>query len=935
MISPSVFSMKVPVCTCLLLAVLSAPAAPPTPDEHFTLKVLPLLRQKCFPCHGEGGKKIKGGLDMTSLEKLLEGGEFYDEVLVPGEPGKSFMMAAIRWEDPDYEMPPKENDRLQEEEIAMIEKWIAAGAPWPGKSAQAEIRKRERGRKVTAEGVILETSGGLSEDWTYRRYQPGDIWAFQPVQDPPVPQVAGVAHPVDAFVRTKLEAVGARPAPRAEPRALLRRLTFALTGLPPTPEEAKRFLADWEADSERAWNAAIDRLLASPHYGERWAQHWLDVVRYADTSGYSNDWERSNAWRYRDYVIRSLNRDKPWDRFIKEQIAGDELSPGDPEMTVATGFLRMGPWEHTAMSPNVESRQLYLDDVVNVTGQAFLSTTMRCFKCHDHKFDPLPTRDYYRLYAAFATTQPAEMGAAFLPRENRKGFPQSRAHVEKQLEFARNERDRLYAKREAAAKQWYRERGLPYKDERTRRPLQEEKPPRFAGLTTAEQGVLKVREQDVRIWSRCLERFEPLAQSVWSGGDLHQPSQKLRPPNPKNKGQMGKAKKMPESFIYDGGSVHAKGGQVTPGVLSVLGLPTSTGSQEDPYALPAGMAQRRLALAEWIARPDNPLTTRSIVNRVWHYHFGRGLAGNPNNFGATGKKPTHPALLDYLTTRFVEEGWSLKKLHKRILTSEAWRMACAHPERETMASKDPTNELLWVFEARRLTAEELRDSLLAVTGELNPEMGGLPVFPEINREVAFSPRMIQFSLAPAWQASRTPAERNRRSIYAYRVRGLPDPLLEVFNRPSPDDSCEMRDAPSVTPQVFTLLNGEVLTQRSLALALRLERERKDLAGRLGRAYELAFNRAPTPVERETLTGHYHRMVVYHGQHQPDPVAYPTRLTRSLVEELSGDAFEYEELLHAYKDYTHDPQAAEVSAETRALADLALLLFNTNEYLFVY
>ncbi len=905
-------------------------------DQLFTLKIKPIFAEKCNGCHGDDPEKIKGDLDMLSLEKLLQGGEtFGEEVLVPGDAGKSFLMEAIRWEDPDYEMPPKENDRLSAEQVTLIETWINAGAPWPSAEVQASIIAADAKAAVTDDGMIVETSGGLADEWTYRRYQPEDIWSFLPVKQPEVPAVGNVQNPIDAFVLDQLQEAGIEPAPQADPLSLIRRLYFDLSGLPPTPYEAEAFLQAWNEDAEAAWIAAIDQLLASPRYGERWAQHWLDVVRYADTAGYSNDWERSNAWRYRDYVIRSLNDDKPWDRFILEQLAGDELEPGNPEMTVATGFLRMGPWEHTGMNPEVESRQLYLDDVTNVVGQAFMSTTLRCAKCHDHKFDPIPTRDYYRIYAAFATTQPAEMRAEYLPAENVSSFETDREHVKELLAYAQQEVDALYAKREKAARKWYEERGLEYKDEPTRRPLKEPKPPRFVGLTTEEEGQLKVREQDVRIWSRAMERFEPLAQSVYSGGDLYQASQRLRPPNPNKASDLEKSEKLPQSFIYSGGSVYAEGEPVTPGVLSAVGLASAQGNQGDPYEVPKSMGNRRLELARWIAHPQNSLTTRSIVNRVWHYHFGRGIAANPNNFGATGGRPTHPELLDYLASVFVEKGWSLKELHKLILTSETWRRSTSHPHMEELQAQDPNNNLLAYFTPRRLTAEELRDSLLAITGELNREMGGLPARPEMNREVALAPRMIQFSLAPAYQPSKTPEERNRRTIYARRVRGLPDPMLEVFNKPNSDDSCEFRDAPSVTPQVFTLLNSEVMTLRSIALALRLESEASTTADRISRGYELTFNRLPSATELDTLTKHYEKMVAYHQQHHPDPVTYPTEITRSLVEEFTGDPFDYQEMLNAYRDFTPDTQPSEVSPETRALADIALLLFNTNEFLFVY
>lgn len=931
----------------LLLAILALAAptnlsAGSEDDRHFTLKVAPLLGEKCFGCHGvdpaTGKENFKGGLDLRSREAMLAGGETIDDVLVPGAPHDSFLIRSVKWEDPDYEMPPKENDRLTPAQIAWLEEWIAAGAPWPDEARQQEIRLAERARRVTEDGEIVPTSGGLGDDWTYRRYQPEDLWALRPVKKPQPPELGGSfwqdsTHPIDAFIGARLAAAGLEPAPEAAPHTLLRRLHFDLTGLPPGPEEMNDFLAAWDRDAETAWTTEIDRLLASPRYGERWAQHWLDVVRYADTAGYSNDWEMANLWRFRDYVIRSLNDDKPWNRFILEQLAGDELDPADPEMKVATGFLRAGPWEHTAMSPEVESRQLYLDDVVNSTGVSFLSTTMKCVKCHDHKFDPIPTRDYYRMYSVFATTQPSEMEAPYLESENLSGFDASRAHVAELLRFAREDLERLETKREQAARAWYAERGLPYKDEQTRSPLDEPKPPRFAGLTTAEQGILKVREQDVRIWERALERFEPLAQSVHNGGDLFQLSIKLRPPTTER--ALKKSRQLPVSKILMGGSIYAEGEPVTPGVLSAVGLATDTATPEDPFALPADVGGRRLALARWIASDDNTLATRSIVNRIWHYHFGRGIAANPNNFGATGRKPTHPELLDWLTAEFVRSGWSVKSLHRLILTSQAWRMDSQHPQREAYAQKDPNNELWWVFEPRRLSAEELRDSMLAITGELNLEMGGLPVFPEINPEVALSPRKIQFSLAPAWQPSATPEERHRRSIYTYRVRTLPDPLLEVFNRPNPDDSCELRDAAVATPQVFTMMNSERMVNRSIAFALRLEREEDTPGERLSRAFELAFQRPPRPQELARLTSHFEEMAAYHRNHALEKRTYPERITRALVEELSGDPFEYEELLNGYRKFKPDPGPEDVTPETRALADIALLIFNSNEFAFVY
>lgn len=921
-------------------------------ERTFTLKILPLLKQKCLGCHGEKPTRLRGGYDVRTRKALLKGGDSEKPAVVPGHPEKSTLYQAIRWMN-DLEMPPKENDRLTKAQIELVRKWIVAGAPWPDEKAQAKYRQQNWSQPANKDGILVKTSGGLNDEWTYRRYQPADVWAFQPVQKPKITQTR-VANPIDYFINAKLTKAGAKPAPQARPQTLIRRATFDLIGLPPTPEEIDRFVTAWKANPAQAWGKLIDRLLASPHYGERWAQHWLDVARYADTGGMANDFERSNAWRYRDYVIRSLNNDKPYNQFVLEQIAGDQLADAsvkrrlgkervaavraagsyteeEAEWIVATSFLRMGAWDN-AMIKAPQARQIYLDDLVNSVGQTFLATTMRCCRCHDHKFDPLPTRDYYRLYAAFAGTQMAERPLRFLSSENRERFAQGKAFVEKMLSYARQEKQKIIAKRETAARKWYAEHNLPYKDANARRnDPDEKKPPRNVGLDHVDEGQLKVREQDEWIWNRRLERYQPMVNAVYDGQDakpVWNRARKLRMPKKIN------SNFKPGTHILMGGSLEAPGEKVRPGVLSGIALPAGA-VEDDPYILPEDITQRRLALAKWIADPRNPLTTRAIVNRVWQYHFGKPLAGNPNNFGAKGSKPTHPELLDFLAADFVEHGWKLKRLHKLIMSSQTYQMSGQHPLSEELARTDPNNALLAYFPPRRLTAEELRDAMLHLSGELNPAMGGLPIMPEINLEVAFQPRMIQFSLAPAYQPSRTPKERNRRSIYAYRGRGLPDPFLEAFNRPSPNDSCEIRDSAAVTPQAFTLLNSDLVTDRSIALALRLQKDAKTLEGQLDRVFQLVLGRSPTPAQKERLTAYVQKMRKYHHNLKPKPVRYPTRIRRSLVEEFSGKPFEYDEILPIFEKYVPDPKPADVSAETRALADLCLLLLNSNEFIYLY
>ena len=894
----------------LLLAIsLSATilgAADQDWDRRFSVEVKPLLAAKCFACHGQSREAILGGLDLTSRQTA-------EEALSPGAAESSKVYEAVTWTNAKLRMPPKENDRLSEEQTWLIRDWIDAGAAWPDEETQARYLAED------VSGVVVTTSGGQSDDWTNRRYEGDELWAFQPltIVEPP----AGV-NPIDYFHREKLSEASLEPAPEADRLTLLRRASYDLTGLGPTPDQKKDFV-----DDQGSWTGLIDSLLASPRYGEQWGRHWLDVTRYADTAGNSNDYERSNAWRYRDYVIRSLNSDKPYDQFVLEQLAGDELRPDDPEMLVATGFLRMGPWG-SAMVPKKMARQAYLDDVVNSVGVTFLSLPLRCAKCHDHKFDPIPTRDYYRVYAAFATTQMAERPAEFLPEENQGHFDEGRQHVAALRDFATERVKELKAKMEQADREWYAERGAEYLTLNERRDIPDsEKPPRNHGLTSEEEGRLKVRQQDEWIWTRRLERYEPLAQSVFNGPDyIPGNGRKLRVPEELD------AEWRPESAVLAGGSVHAPTEAVTPGVLSAISWESD---REDPWAITEQIDGRRLEFAKWVVDERNTLTARSIVNRVWSYHFGRGIAANPNNFGVSGAKPTHPELLNWLTADFVRNGWKLKRLHRLIMTSKLYRQSGERADMVQYREKDTNNLLMGYYQPRRLTAEEVRDSMLGVSGELNLEMGGVPAMPEINMEVALQPRMIQFSIAPAHQPSRTPAERNRRSIYTYKVRGQADPFLEVFNQPNPNDSCERRDSAAVSPQALTLLNSDVATARSIAFAMRLEREASSPEARIARAFELTLSRAPDLAERDAMSSYFDRMLAHHRQHEPKRTTYPTQVTRSLVEEFTGAPFKYEELLNRFEDYVPDTKPWEVSAETRALADVCLLMFNSNEFAYVY
>ena len=926
----------------------------------FATEILPLFQARCFGCHGEGDR-VEGGLTMTSLEDLCSGGESGEAAIVPGDPQQGSLLAAVEWDG--LEMPPKESERLSNGQIDVIRQWIAAGAPWPDAAEREKIRVAEQEKSRGGDLFQVATSGGTTTEWTTRPYKKEDVWAFLPLRqsDTLVPNGVESGSEIDFFINRKLEEVGVAPNPIAGPSDLIRRLSYDLTGLPPTKAEVDNFLVAFQRDPEASYRDLVDRLLASPCYGEHWARHWLDVSRYADTGGMSNDYERSNMWRYRDYVIRAFNQDKPYDEFVREQLAGDELAEesartrisnsglageklesalrsleksGDyteqeAEWLVATGFLRLGPWDNAMVEPD-EARQIYLDDLVNITGQAFLSQTLRCCKCHDHKFDPIPTRDYYRIYSAFSTTFAAERPVRFLGQESQERFEDGRKLVQQMLDFARERKQQLVDKRESAARVWYEEHGLPYKSEKDRRADNDEmKPPRHVGLTTVETGRLKVREQDEWIWERRLERYQPLAQSVFSSPTIPKKlaaAKKLR--IFRNAAGDGEGV---EAYILAGGALTAPGDLVKPGVLSAVSHAVRT-EPEDPYLISSKYRGRRTMLANWIASPENPLATRSIVNRVWQFHFGVGLAENSNNFGGKGGKPTHPELLDYLAGRLVEQGWSLKSLHREIVLSAAYRRSSG-PVDSAVIEADPDNKLLAHFRRRRLTAEEIRDSLLQVTGELVHSRGGVPVFPEINMEVALQPRMIQFSLAPAYQPSTTPSERNRRSVYAYQCRGQSDPFMELFNQPNPNESCELRDSASLTPQALTLLNSEFMLARAVALASQLNEASSRLDEVIDAAFVAVLGRQATSEERDRLLV-FCRDAAVGLDVQAQRPKYPAQITRSLVEEFSGESFEYTEILPAFVNYQADEVIEDLNGRERAVANLCLLLMNTNEFLFV-
>ena len=861
-----------------LISLVGTDATEISSDMLFAHKILPMFKAKCLACHGEDPKKIKGDFDMRTYSGLLRGGESEEPSVVPGKPLQSPLYMAVKRDHEDQwePMPPKENDKLSTEQTDHIRNWIEGGAPWPGPESLSNLLKEKD--PWSADGSVkVKTSGGLSEDWTNRKYEESKLWAYQPISKP---NLRTNDHPVDALIRAR-SPEGLSVALSAEALTLIRRVTFDLTGLPPKPREVQAFKMAWEKDRDGAWEDLIDQLLASPHYGEQMARHWLDVVRYADSAGFSNDYPRPHAWRYRDYVVRSFNNDKPYDQFVREQIAGDEIKPKDPDHLIATGFLRMGPWEHTAMSVKAVTRQQYLDDVVNSVGVTFLANELRCAKCHDHKFDPIPTRDYYRMQAIFAPVTFSERKLPWQDFENRIGIKKDHERYQRLI----------------------KEKGI-----RSITSLPEaDRPVSQFDKESERAGHSKVNNKRRQQLNYQLKRANPSVFSVINGA--------------------------PDKIhILKGGSIESPQEEVSPGILSLF-----EGSEE-LASLTNNKNGRRKELAKWITSKNNPLTARVIVNRIWQWHFGQGLAGNPNNFGGTGKFPTHPELLDWLAATFIEGDWSVKKIHRYILTSATYQRSASHPDPQALARLDPENISYASFKPRKLTAEELRDSMLAVSGELNPTLGGIPCHPEINEEIAMQPRHIMGSVGPAYQADPLPSQRNRRTLYAERIRTLADPMLEVFNKPGPDLSCERRETATIAPQAFTMLNSPIIRSRALAFAARLQKERPgNINEQVRRAFQLTYHRMPHDIEMKMSLEYLANSKKEHEANQQERVELPKYVVRQMVEEMTGQAFWWVEDLDIYAgpDYVSDLKPWDVGSDTRALGDLCLVLFNSNEFIYIY
>jgi hypothetical protein len=774
-------------CALIALVLLGATTAAraddkpaePTPEgvEFFEKKVRPVLVKHCYSCHSAKAKKVKAELRLDTRDGVRKGGTS-GPAIVPGDPAKSLLVQAVRHAEPTLKMPPEA--KLKPEEIADLEAWVKMGAPDPRTGAAASKRiDIEKGKQ---------------------------FWAFRPVVRPEVPK-HGHASPIDNFIHAKLDAKGLKAVALADKRILIRRATFDLTGLPPSPEEVEAFLKD---DSPDAFAKVVDRLLASPHYGERWGRHWMDVIRYSDTAGDNSDYPIPQMYRYRNWVIDAFNRDMPYDEFVRQQLAGD-LMPAKDEADrqakiIATGYLansrRFGSYE--------EARYpwyLTYEDTIDNLGRTFLGLTVGCARCHDHKFDPIPQEDYYALYGFFSSTRYPRPGIE-LDKVQRDFVPLAPADKVAAFEKERSERmaaldakvKAVTAEKKEAEKALAEAEKIEDEDERKAKIAEGNK------KVDALKQKIKVAQKELEDFAKKPLPFET-AYAVAEG---------------KTEGK----KKVGNACVQIKGDPERLGPEVPRRFPLVLGGQT----------LPTGeKGSGRLHLANWLADAKNPLTARVMVNRVWQYHFGKGLVPTASNFGALGQPPTHPELLDYLAARFVEAEWSVKAMHRVVMLSRAYQLSSR--DDEANAKIDVNNDYLWRFDRRRLDAESIRDTLLAVGGNLDRAPGGAHPFPAMN----------------AWNYTqhnpfKAVYDTNRRSVYLMTQRIQRHPFLALFDGPDTNAGTATRTTSTTPLQALYLMNDPFMHAQAKKFAERVRNERKEDAGRIERAYLLLYGRPPSAEE---------------------------------------------------------------------------------------
>jgi uncharacterized protein DUF1553/uncharacterized protein DUF1549 len=719
------------------------------------------------------------------------------------------------------------------------------------------------------------------------------LWSIQPVRTPTPPRVTHrrwVRTPIDAFVMADLEKAGIAPASRADKITLLRRASLDLIGLPPTPEDVAAFLADKSAN---AFDKVIDRLLASPQYGERWARHWLDLARYAESEGFKADETRPNAWRYRDYVIKAFNTDKPYDRFLMEQLAGDELWPDDFDARVATAFNRHYPDESNARNL-MQRRQEILNDITDTVGATFLGLTVGCARCHDHKFDPILQADYYRLQAFFANVRAAD-DVLLVPQ------PQAELHRARFAEWEAQTRD--VRERIAAVE-------APKRQEIERELI--EKYPEAIQAAIKKPGDERT-PIEWQMFHKAKTYLDPkshayVASSRIVGGQLKGETRKqwdalqaeLKTFDRLNPGELPMAtaivdanRTAPTTFTLYGGAYDAPVDEVQPGFLTIL---DSKPAAIEP--LPAGVEStgRRATLARWLVNPSNPLTARVMVNRIWHYHFGRGLAASPSNFGISGERPTNPALLDWMAAEFARSGWSMKAMHRLIMRSSVYQQSSAW--RAEAGKIDSGNRLWWRFPRQRLEGEVIRDSALAVAGVLNTTFGGPSVFPDV------PPGMESRG---GWKVSERPEDRNRRSIYVFVRRNTRYPLFEAFDMPDTHESCARRDVTTSPLQALMMLNSSMTIEWARAFAGRvLKQAGEDPIAQIDAAYQLAYSRRPRAAERASALDFFnrHRAILENRTAAGGKLSVPAERPPTVTETAAATLVDFCHMLLNSNEFVH-------------------------------
>ncbi len=790
-------------------------------DPSLAKAALKVLDKNCLACHGA---ILQAGLDMRQRETLLKGGEG-GPVLIPGnaEESRLFMAAAHVGE---LKMPPNEQP-ISEGDLEVLRDWINAGAPWDGT------------------GVAKPSE----PSW----------WSLRKPQRPSLPVTSDgnwISTPIDAFVLARLDEKGLKPAAPAGKRTLIRRAYFDLIGLPPTPEQVETFLKDPSPD---AYQRRIRELLDSPRYGERWARHWLDVVRYADSSGFESDHSYPNAWRYRDYVIKSFNDDKPYDRFLQEQIAGDELWPDRFELPdsrtippkkmeylearVGTGLYTFGPEVLESMQYAEQLRAEELTDWADTTGAAFLGLTMGCARCHNHKFDPITQRDYFSFQAIFENSRKVEMSLMSPIQEVSRNidFPAIVAVEEARIAY------RLFEKKVKGRIEEEKKQDFPAevveayeidKDERSSEQEELAKPliEAIRSVKLDEALTDSEREQEQELLNRVARAV--LKMTEQEGSNLVKFDGLLELPKAAGLGHF-EPEVVPPVHVLNRGQFADKLERANPDLPRAVSLTTDPGGI---FSAAMG-ARRRKQLALWLSRPDHPLTARVMVNRIWQWHFGQGLVRTPNDFGRQGEAPSHPQLLDWLATEFVARGWSMKSMHWLIMTSSTYQMASVHSDGQARLL-DPDNRLLWRMNSSRLEAEALWDAMLSTAGTLKLEMYGRPALPPLSEEELGAQ-------AARWPVVAVPEDQNRRGIYILARRNFTFPMFEAFDNPQNAVSCPRRDVTTVAPQALWFLNNRIAFRQAGAFAARLvSRNGQDPGGWVDDAWKLALNRPPSGQEKQ-------------------------------------------------------------------------------------